>query len=342
MWPAANEKKKWQALEDRVKVRYRKVRDELESVEVKDYLVAFTDTIYEVAKEEFGCGEVKKKPEKNGGRSRRQRHLVQLRKEKQDLRKRWKAASPEEAEGLRVLFEDLKKSFRDIQRVERRHTRRKESKREREQFLKNPYEAAKKLFTEARSGKLKCTKDELDTHVKETYSDPRKKQPMPEIRGLKRPTAPGTQFHLGPISEKEVEDFVKKARAKSAPGGDGVSYKVFKYCKKLRKTLHNLLGGLWVEKDVVEEWCKAEGVYLPKEQNAAKIGQFRPISIINVVCKIFMGILAKRTVAFLQNNGYVGESVQKAGIAGIPGCFVLSMHTPYGMKFRRPNRTKAT
>ena len=137
MWPATNEKEKWQALEDRVKVRYRKVRDEVESVEVKDYLVAFTDTIYEVAKEEFGCGEVKKKPEKNGGRSRRQRHLVQLRKEKQDLRKRWKAASPEEAEGLRVLFEDLKKRCRDIQRVERRHTRRKESKREREQFLKN-------------------------------------------------------------------------------------------------------------------------------------------------------------------------------------------------------------
>ena len=33
-----------------------------------------------------------------------------------------------------------------------------------------------------------------------------------------------------------------------------------------------------------------------------------------------MGILAKRTVAFLQNNGYVDKSVQKAGIPGIPGC----------------------
>ena len=33
-----------------------------------------------------------------------------------------------------------------------------------------------------------------------------------------------------------------------------------------------------------------------------------------------MGILAKRTVDFLQNNGYIVESVQKAGIPGIPGC----------------------
>ena len=33
-----------------------------------------------------------------------------------------------------------------------------------------------------------------------------------------------------------------------------------------------------------------------------------------------MGILAKRTVSYLQSNGYVDESVQKAGVPGIPGC----------------------
>ena len=33
-----------------------------------------------------------------------------------------------------------------------------------------------------------------------------------------------------------------------------------------------------------------------------------------------MGILAKRTVTYLRRNGYVDESVQKAGLPGIPGC----------------------
>ena len=33
-----------------------------------------------------------------------------------------------------------------------------------------------------------------------------------------------------------------------------------------------------------------------------------------------MGILAKRTVDYLQRNGFINESVQKAGIPGIPGC----------------------
>ena len=33
-----------------------------------------------------------------------------------------------------------------------------------------------------------------------------------------------------------------------------------------------------------------------------------------------MGILAKRTVSYIQSNGYINESVQKAGIPSIPGC----------------------
>ena len=55
---------------------------------------------------------------------------------------------------------------------------------------------------------------------------------------------------------------------------------------------------------------------MPKEADAKQIGQFRPISLLNVDRKIFMGIIAKRTVAFLQANRYVDESVQKAGILG--------------------------
>ena len=91
---------------------------------------------------------------------------------------------------------------------------------------------------------------------------------------------------------------VRKARAKSAPGGDGVTYKVFKHCDKLRHTLFEIQRALWKDKEIVKDWCRAEGVYLPMEQNAENVGQFWPISIINVACKIFMGILAKRTVAY--------------------------------------------
>ncbi|XP_012938538.1 uncharacterized protein LOC106011905 [Aplysia californica] len=320
LWPAANEKAKYKTLEEEVQKKLKEVKKSSNRGDAKEILSAFATIIYDSAIKEFGICEGKKKTEKKSGLSRRQRVLAQLRKQKRDLQKQKKYAPPEEIEGLRILFEDLKKKSRDLQRHERRCTRRKERKREREQFLKNPYEAAKKLFTEARSGKLECTKEELDAYVKQTYSDSRREEPLPYMRGLKRPAAPVVKYYLGPIREKEVDEFVKQARAKSAPGGDGVSYKVFKYCDTLRHTLFEMLRGLWKDKEIVKDWCRAEGVYLPKEQNAKEIGQFRPISIINVTCKIFMGILTKRTVAYLQSNGYVDETVQKAGVPGIPGC----------------------
>lgn len=315
MWPTAKEKAKYKSLEEKVCKDLYKMRGT-----TKAKLVKLANSIYNAGKELFGVAERKKKERRKGGKSRRERRMEELRKEKQELKKKWRKASPEEVVGLKALHEDLKKKCRTTQRSIRRLKRRKESRRARKQFLDNPYEEAKKLFTEARSGTLKCSKEELDRHLNNTYSDKLRNQPLSPIDGLKHPTKPGVGFQLGGIREREVDDFVRKARGKSGPGGDGVSYKVYKYCDRLRHKLFLLLRQLWREGDIVDEWCKAEGVYLPKEAEAEDIGQFRPISLLNVDGKIYMGILAKRTVNYLQTNGYIDESVQKAGIPGIPGC----------------------
>ena len=61
-------------------------------------------------------------------------------------------------------------------------------------------------------------------------------------------------FPLEPLSEYEVENVVKKARAKSTAAGDGVSYKALKYCKKLQKYL-SMLCEFWEEKNLVYNKC---------------------------------------------------------------------------------------
>ena len=95
---------------------------------------------------------------------------------------------------------------------------------------------------------------------------------------------------------------------------------MFKYCDRLKHILFKLLRDLSNNKELIESCCRAERINLPKEQNAENIEQFRLIFIINMTCKIFMGIFVKRTVLYLQSNSYVDESVQKARIPGIPGC----------------------
>lgn len=79
--------------------------------------------------------------------------------------------------------------------------RQKESKRSREQFLKNPYGVTKKLFVEPKFGSLSCTKDELDT-LKETYGDPHPNHPLTPVNRLKHLLERDTEFRNRDIKEK--------------------------------------------------------------------------------------------------------------------------------------------
>ena len=162
--------------------------------------------------------------------------------------------------------------------------------------------------------------EELQSHLHKTYSDPLKETPLGEIEGLPVLDEPTTPFNTGGVRSREVADFVRKARAASAPGINGLSYKLYKNCPQVLSILTGLLQRAWREGFVPEEWCWADGVWIPKEQNSVGIGSFRPISLLNVEGKIFFGVFAKRLTTFLLANGYIDTSVQKAGIPGFPGC----------------------
>ena len=76
----------------------------------EEKLKKLASTIYETGVELFGVQEGRKtQPNTNKVESRRERRMKQLRKDKKDLRKRWREAMSEEKEGLAVLYEDLKK-----------------------------------------------------------------------------------------------------------------------------------------------------------------------------------------------------------------------------------------
>ena len=74
--------------------------------------------------------------------------------------------------------------------------RRKERKRYRKEFIQDPHRFAKKLFDEKKGGKLECAKEELEKHLKETYTDPNRDTKLPAMDGLKKPTAPGRKFNM--------------------------------------------------------------------------------------------------------------------------------------------------
>ena len=133
------------------------------------------------------------------------------------------------------------------------------------------------------------------------------------------PAAPGEKFKFKLPSLKEINAVVQTARAKSAPGPNGVPYLLYKRCPNVLKRLHKILRGAWSNLKINEQWMPADGVYIPKEQNSTEI-KFRPISLLNVEGKIFFSVMALRLTKYLSENGYINTSVQKGGIPGVSGC----------------------
>ena len=70
----------------------------------------------------------------------------------------------------------------------------------------------------------------------------------------------------------------------------------------------------------MEQWRFAEGVWIPKEEGSKSLDQFRLISLLNTESKIFFSLLSRRLSDFFLGNGYIDTSVQKGGVAGMPGC----------------------
>ena len=62
---------------------------------------------------------------------------------------------------------------------------------------------------------MKATRDELDNHLKNTYSDRSRNQPLPAMEACVWPTSPGENVDICPPRLSEAEIFVKKARASS-------------------------------------------------------------------------------------------------------------------------------
>uniref|UniRef100_UPI00358F4A9D uncharacterized protein n=1 Tax=Myxine glutinosa TaxID=7769 RepID=UPI00358F4A9D len=215
-----------------------------------------------------------------------------------------------------VLTKQVRMRLVKLKRVERMKRRRKERQRKRKRFFENHFQFMKDLFEPFRGGVLKVPKEELEGHLRVTYADTRRNEVVEDIEGLVRPTEPAVPFDLSEPNMSEIEAVLRKAQAASAPGPSGVPYKVFKSCEGIRQYLWKALKGVWRQGVVPSQWTRAEGVYIPKQEEAVTLQQFRPISLLDVDGKILMSVFAARLSGFIRGNG----SVQKAGIPGSPGC----------------------
>lgn len=313
-WPTANSKEWLQLDEDIDKIMETAVKGD-----VDHKLQAMCTLITTLGAERFGvtagpgCRQVERP-------NRRELKICHLRQELKTLKRQFRAAKKEERDALSELRHILRTKLITLRRAEWHRRKGKERARKRKAFITNPFSFTKKLLGQKKSGSLVCPVDEINHHLNITFSDPSREQDLGPCEVLVNPPEPGVQFVTAEPTLNEVKEVVMAARSSSSPGPSGVPYRVYKQRPKLIVRLWKIIKVIWRRGRVATQWRSAEGVWIPKEEDASNIEQFRIISLLCVEGKIFFKIVSQRLTDFLLKNSYIDTSVQKGGVPGIPGC----------------------
>ena len=318
-WPASNDKV-WLEFDDRV---CKKVIEAQKNKPFQEKMKVHCEVVYDEAVRWFGIVEkAKKEAPASCYFNRRQKQIDSLVRERRTLRKKFKrACSDIERGSCGSLLKDVAVRLKKLRQAEARKKKQRERRKVNKLFKNDPFRTIKNVLSPNPAGVLKCTKEELDSHLERTYGDPIRNVPLGVLEGLPdRSSDPEVPFNMKDISRKEHNGVIQKARSKSSPGNNGLPYLVYKRCPNISENLWVLCRLAFKTADYPDNCRFFEGVYIPKVEGDFGPSEGRPISLGNVQGKIYMAILAKRLTEYVLQNRYVDTSVQKGGVPKVRGC----------------------
>jgi hypothetical protein len=112
----------------------------------------------------------------------------------------------------------------------------------------------------------------------------------------------------GELKAKEVREVVEELREGKAGGCDGIlPFMLKRGGNALLTALHRLLMLVWQEEKVPAEWQKGQVVPIFKGGDASDLGDYRGITLLSVVSKVFESIINRRLCSFLEKAGGLSD-----------------------------------
>ena len=288
-WPKSCDKKLW----NEVNTDLCNILEGIRGSTIKK-LERMGNLIYAYGVEQFGVVEGKRSTPSIPTKSRRQTEIDRLVKERRQLKKQWRKATEEEKEGINVLQEEIQSRLSTLRRAENLLKKRRRKEQTRSRFYKDPFKFVKSLFIKEKSGIFSVSKAALEEHLKKSCTDDRHQEEVSLPSDMSPVNPPEHELDVSPPRWREVDKTVRRARAASAPGPNGVPYRLYKNAPDVLRFLWKLMKVVWQKKEIPTSWRRAGGILIPKEKDSSEIGQFRQISLLNVEGKIFFSVVAHR------------------------------------------------
>ena len=313
-WPKANSSE-WERLDEDLTELLK-----VQCISPENSSTVHPALIYTFSLERFGEKGAKKEKTQTKGPSKRQAKCKRLREEINLLKETYSQAEENEKEAVKQIQEEKLRELRLAKRAESTRKRRKKFGKNCNEFLSNPFEFARKVVAPNPKGSLRSSKEEVEQHLEKAHSkkEEEKERSVPE--DIMDFEAPEVDYDNSLPTWREFSQKLRKARSNSAPGPNGVPYLVYKRCPGVARLLFGYLKGMWRKNIVSRAWRTAEGIFIPKVEDAKDIDKFRTISLLNVEGKLFFALKADRLTKYVMANQYIDSSIQKGGIPGVSGC----------------------
>ena len=121
--------------------------------------------------------------------------------------------------------------------------------------------------------------------------DTESRQPLPSQKIITEPvTIKETE-----IEQEELDRAIKKLKYRKSGGPDETTVEIFKAMDEdSRQEVRKLLNKWWNTEEIEKEALRARVVHLYKKGNTSDLANYRPISLLNTMYKLFAAIVQER------------------------------------------------
>ena len=161
--------------------------------------------------------------------------------EKNSLLSQINAASCQASkQSLTSLLDIVRSRLRVLRRGESSRKRRWKTKKAKEAFLKNPYEAGKNILDPICTANLECTQSKLDLFKASNLSDKLCNNPLPPLEDLPPPPILTVDSKFYNFKYEDFLAILNTRRNTSSPGLNMIPYKVYKNCPRIASFLFKI------------------------------------------------------------------------------------------------------